>query len=230
MASQPKAVPLGADYSPLRDRVRDEVRQRIIDGRYPPGTRIIERELAEELQVSRIPIREAFRTLESEGFVEVVPRRGVIVGRLSERDVEQLFDVREALEVLACRRAAEAVTKAELRRMRQLLDRCRKAIDAGNQAEVGRLNSGFHDQLIALARNDLLAGLLEPLQGRLHWLFRQNDDPETLLREHVELLDAIGSGDPDRAAEQALNHVRRNRALALRLLFGDESAEPPATG
>jgi DNA-binding GntR family transcriptional regulator len=215
-------VPLGAAYSPLRDQVRDEVRQRIIDGRFSAGTRIVERELAAELGVSRLPIREALRMLEMDGFVQVVPRRGVVVTQLSRVDVEELFDVRESLEVLATGRAAERATPADLRRLRQILDRARKALDAGNTKAVGDANEAFHDEIVKLARNNLLASLLEPLQDRLHWLFRQHEDPEALWREHVQLHEAIASGDPDLASAQALEHVRVNRRRALRLLFGTE--------
>lgn len=218
------------DYTPLRDAVRDEIRARIIDGRYRPGDRIRERDLADELGVSRIPVREAFRTLETEGFVTLVPRSGIVVRQLSEKDVAELFDVREALEVVAAERAAQRAGKADLLRLRQTLARGRRAIDAGDWSMVWEANQAFHDEIIRLAHNDLLASILEPLQGRLHWLFRQHEDPEELWAEHSELCDAIASGDPERSGAQALRHVRVNRALALRLLFGTRNGEAPATG
>lgn len=217
-------------YTPLRDAVRDEIRARIVDGRYPPDTRIIERDLADELGVSRIPVREAFRMLETEGFVTFVPRRGVLVRQLSEKDVEELFDVRQALEVLAAERAAERAGKGDILRLRQLLARGRRAIDAGDLSMVWAENQAFHDEIIRLARNDLLASMLEPLQGRLHWLFRQHEDPEELWAEHSQLCDAIASGDPELARMQALQHVQINRAVAVRLLFGTYRSEAPATG
>lgn len=214
----------------LRDAVRDEIRARIIDGRYPPNKRIIERDLAAELGVSRIPVREALRILETEGFVTLAARRGVLVRQLSEKDVKELFDVRKALEVLAAERAAEGASKADILRLRQLLARGRRAINAGDLSAVWTANQAFHDEIIRLARNDLLAAMLDPLQGRLHWLFRQHEDPESLWAEHSELCGAIASGDPERAAAQALQHIRVNRALTLRLLFGTRSGRTPATG
>jgi DNA-binding GntR family transcriptional regulator len=162
--------------------------------------------------------------LESEGFVQVVPRKGVVVRQLSRRDVEELFDVREALEVLATRRAAESATPEELRRMRDILDAGDAAFPE-DPAEAQRANEAFHDALIAMAHNDLLASLLEPLQGRLHWLFRQNEDVGELGHEHRRLYDAIASGDADRAGALALEHVQVNRAVAVRLLFGDDQDE-----
>lgn len=223
----PPVVSLGAAHTPLRDQVREEIRQRIVDGQLPPGSRMVERELAAELGVSRVPVREALRMLETEGFVSVVPRKGVVVRSLSRTDVIELFDVREALEVLATRRAAETATPAELRRLEQLLARARKAIDADDSAGAGAANEAFHDEIILLARNGLLAGMLEPLQGRLHWLFRQTQDLDALWSEHRRLFEAIASGDPDRAAAQALQHVRTNREVAIGLLF-DQPEDQPA--
>lgn len=230
MPAKPKRLALSAEFTPLRDRVRDEVRRRIIEGIYPPGMRIVERDLADELGVSRLPVRESLRTLESEGFVSVIPRRGVVVRGMTERDVAQLFDIREALEVLACRRATERATKADLARLRRILARARKSIKDGNQTAIGRANAAFHDELIHLAGNELLTTMLEPLQGRLHWLFRQHSDPAALVDEHTALFEAIASGDPDRAAAQALSHVQLNRDTALRLLFDQTSSETSIPG
>ncbi|MGH3516075.1 MAG: GntR family transcriptional regulator [Haloechinothrix sp.] len=214
-------VPLGVAHTPLRDQIREQLRQRIINGLLPPGTKMVERELAAELGVSRVPVREALRMLESEGFVQVVPRRGVVVKQLSRTDVEELFDVRESLEVLATRRAAENATQADLRRLAQHLDKARHAVEAGKLDRFGDANEAFHDEIVRMARNGLLAGMLEPLQGRLHWLFRQIGNAEGLWQEHNRLYQAIASGDPDAAAAQALDHVRVNRRTALRLLFED---------
>ena len=121
MPSPAERAPLGMLHIPLRDQVRDELRRRIADGRLQPGSKMVERELAEEFGVSRVPVREALRTLETEGFVQVVPRKGVVVRHLSRRDVEELFDVREALEFLATRLATEKATNEELAALRHIL-------------------------------------------------------------------------------------------------------------
>lgn len=222
-------VPLGVAHVPLRDQVYERLRHQIIDGTLRPGTKLVERELAAELGVSRVPVREAVRRLETEGFVQVVPRKGVVIRQLSRKNVEELYDVREALEVLATRRAAENSGPADRRRLNQHLTQARRALDAGKIERFGAANEAFHDEIIALARNELLAEMLEPLQGRLHWLFRQIDDPESLLDEHRRLYDAIASGDPDVAGARALEHVRINRAIALRVLFGEGDDSPAAS-
>lgn len=217
-ADTPNFVAIDADYKPLRDRVRDELRERIIDGVYPPGTRLVETEIAAQLGVSRLPVREGLRALESEGFVKTLPRRGAVVVELSPQDVEELFDVREALEMLASRQAAERATKAELRRVRAILDRACRALDAGDRVALGRANEAFHDAILRLSGNKLLQSVLEPLQGRLHWLLRQTGDPYDLLEEHTAWFEAIAAGSPDLAAERAREHARLNREIVRRLL------------
>ena len=151
------------------------------------------------------------------------PAKELRSGAYPGPDVVELFDVREALEVFATRRAAVTATTADLRRLKQALDKARIAVDAGDPKAAGSANDIFHDLIIVMARNGLLAGMLEPLQGRLHWLFRQVDDLDSLWEEHRELYDAIASGEPDRAGAQALQHVQANRDIALALLFGDNS-------
>jgi DNA-binding GntR family transcriptional regulator len=218
---------LGEAHTPLRDQVREEIRLRISDGRLGPGSKMVERELAAELGVSRVPVREALRMLETEGFVQVIPRRGVVVKRLSRHDVEELFDVREALEVLATRRAAVHAQPEELVETLRILDEGEHALTIGDSAAAQQCNESFHDAVVAMAHNDLLAGILEPLQGRLHWLFRQNEDVAELVREHRGLYAAIASGDPEQAGKLAIEHVRVNREVALRLLFGTSADTAP---
>ncbi|MEV6123330.1 GntR family transcriptional regulator [Streptomyces sp. NPDC052077] len=223
----PEPFDIDAGYQPLRERVRDELRQRIIDGVYPPGTRLIETDLAARLGVSRVPVREAMRALESEGFVETVPRRGTVVVELSEQDVEELFDVREALEVLASQQAAQRATKADLRRVRACLAQARRALDAEDPVALGHANEAFHDEILKLSHNALLQGVLKPLHGRLHWLLRQTGDPHELVEEHTRLFEAIASGEPDRAAACAREHTRLNREIVRRLL-AERNREAPS--
>src|SRR5438874_11414386 len=98
---------IGAGHRPLRDKVVDELRRRIIDGVYEPGDRLTEERLADDFGVSRNPVREAIRVLEAEGFLRAQPRRGDVVAQMSVQDVEDLFDVRMSLEELAARLAAQ---------------------------------------------------------------------------------------------------------------------------
>lgn len=215
---------LGASHRSLSGQVADVLRERIVAGELKPGTHLVERTLAESLGVSRVPVRDALNLLKGEGFVTQEPRRGVVVARLSRKDIEELFDVRLALEVLAARLAAERATPEELAGLKALVEQSSQALRTTDSELLRRSNQAFHDAITAMAHNDLLANVLEPLEGRMHWLLRQNEDPLPLHREHEALYDAIASGDPDKAARISREHVRTSREVCLRLLY------PPVRG
>ena len=222
MNSEQMRPPLAA----VRERVREELRERIVTGVLRPGDRLVERDLAEDLGVSRVPVREAIRSLEADGFVVVQSPRRVVVRQLSRVDVEELFDVREALEVLATGLACQRVDPPALRRLKRAVTEAARALASGNINQAADANVRFHQEIVTLAGNGLLLSMLHQLEDRLRWLFRQNEDWDRLLHEHRRLYEAIASGDPELARACSVEHVRVNRALALRLLFPDE----PGTG
>ncbi|NUP58991.1 MAG: GntR family transcriptional regulator [Pseudarthrobacter sp.] len=196
---------------PLRETVRDTLRTRIFEGHYAPGTRLVERDLAAEFSVSRLPVREALRMLRQEGLISDRGARGAEVSSLSAKDVEDLFDVRQSLEVLACRLAAKRATGDDLSYLKRLLDDAENFLAKGAVMEAHRSNSEFHDAITGIADNNFLKSALEPLQGRMHWLFRHVSDLPELISEHRELYAAIASGDPDRAAAQSASHIGKYR-------------------
>ncbi|MCE4026999.1 GntR family transcriptional regulator [Microbacterium sp. Au-Mic1] len=206
-----QTVEAGQRAKPLREVIRDTVRNRIFEGQYTPGSRLVERDLAAEFNVSRLPVREALRMLQQEGLVTEPATRGSVVATLDADQVDDLFSVRIALEVLACRLAAERATPDDIARLTALVDRTKDALARGSLAETHALNSEFHDEVTRIADNDFLRTALEPLQGRMHWLFRHVRDLPELVEEHQLLLTAIASGDPDRAAAQSAHHIDKYR-------------------
>ncbi|MEU2925246.1 GntR family transcriptional regulator [Streptomyces sp. NPDC007251] len=216
-----KIEPLGA----VRERVLASLREDIIAGRLAPGDRLVERELAERFGVSRVPVREAIRALVAEGFVLFESARRTVVRRLTPTDVRELFELREALEVYAAGLAASRVTPEALAELRDLLDQAARATKEGDAEAITDINTRFHDRIRALAGNSLLISVMEPVDGRLRWLTRRNEEWPQLLTEHRELYDAIASGDPTRARTHALAHVRANYRSTVRHLFGEETRD-----
>lgn len=211
---------IGAQFRSLRDVVADTLREQIVEGQLEPGRRLVERDLAEEYEVSRITLREAFQQLAAEGMVELVPRKGALVTELTPTAVDELFDVRVALESLAARRAAERRTDADLKRLRDILDRSAQAQQAGNQAAVATLNTEFHLAIIETARNKMLFDVSEPVRGhlrRLFWMARQVD-VSTLGTEHEQLYSAIAQGLAELAGTIAHAHIEATRAPTLAIL------------
>jgi DNA-binding GntR family transcriptional regulator len=218
MSSTTNIEPLGA----VRERVLATLRQEIIAGGLRPGDRLVERELAERFGVSRVPVREAIRALVAEGFVHFETPRRTVVRRLTPNDVKELFELREALEVYAAGLAAARATEQALAELRDLLDQAAAATRAGDAEAITDINTRFHARVLAIAGNSLLISVMEPVDGRLRWLTRQNTEWPQLLTEHRELYEAIASGDPDRARTHALTHVQTNYRSTVRHLFEED--------
>lgn len=206
---------IGDNYYPLRDQIRDELRAQIGDGHLPPGQRLIEQVLADQFGVSRIPVREALRSLESEGLVTMVPRRGMVVAELSRVDIELLYEVRSALEILASTLAAQRATASEVETLSGVLAAARKAVSAGDFRKSVQLNAEFHDFVTRVAGNPFLISALEPLTGRIRWIIGHGQEHERDLTEHAGLLSAIAAGDGELAAELARSHMEASRAHSL---------------
>ncbi|MEU6658777.1 GntR family transcriptional regulator [Streptomyces sp. NPDC046821] len=229
MTTRPDRRPtIGESHQSLRERVYVELREQIIEGTYPAGRRLVERELAEQLGVSRIPLREAMQRLEREGFLTVQARRGSVVTDFGAEDAAYLFDVRENLEGLAAGLAARHATATQLRAMERLLTRSRKASDAGKLRQAVAHNADFHQQIVEASGNPLLQEMMAPLDARVRRLFRltsEINDGDPMCGEHERLYAAIRARDAAAAEELARQHVAGTRDEALRY-FAEPEPEP----
>ena len=206
----------------LVDVSKDYIRERITSGEFPPGFRLKERDLSAQLGISRIPIREAVRELSTEGFVTLMPRRGAQVRELAPQDLDDIFEVRMALEVTECVLAAQRGTDVEMVRMRECVAMANEAMARGDREAVHVLHDEFHDVLVVMGHNPVLAQVLEPLRNRIQWLVRQNKDVEDICREHELLAEAIALRDVERTRHLARVHVETSRRVATAVLFGQK--------
>ncbi|WP_084531895.1 GntR family transcriptional regulator [Nocardia miyunensis] len=197
----------GPGSPPLRARVRDVLREWIVEGLLSPGMRLYEQDIAAALGISRVPIREAVRLLESEGYVAVHGRQ-VRVRTLDPVSVAHLFDVCETLEALAARQAAQSITPAGARRLRELLEVGRAGLTGGGRPVADGVNMSLHEEISRLSGNDVLDSVLAPLRGRVQCLLRHSDDGHRIFDEHVAITEAVATGDAARAAELAATHMR----------------------
>lgn len=204
------------------DVAQDYIREQIASGVLSPGDRLKERDLVTETGVSRIPIREALRNLASEGFIELSPRRGAVVARLEPADLEEIFEVRFALEVQEAGLAARKATADEVARMFDHVTEAEEAMVLGDREAVDTANRRFHEVLVEMTHNRVLAKMLEPLQSRLNWLLKQNSDVRPICVEHRAIADAIAAGKVADAQQLALVHVQTSKEIALAQLFGKE--------
>ncbi|WP_125616416.1 GntR family transcriptional regulator [Specibacter cremeus] len=217
MAAQAGDGPLDAQQS-LADRTYQRITEKILSGAYPAGFRLRERELSEDLEVSRIPIREALPHLEADGFIVTYPRRGAVVRQFTVSDAEELFDIRLNLEVFAARKAAEFIAAGGVSpRLAELQEESRAATERNDIAAVATANSALHAEIIAMSGNTLLATAMRPVLGRLRRLFAltSDRDPVTQCTEHGGLCAAIYAGKPELAAALAYAHIELGREPSL---------------
>ncbi|GAA4203165.1 GntR family transcriptional regulator [Actinocatenispora rupis] len=189
-------------------RVARILRGQIVDGARAPGSRLVERDLSAELGVSRVPVREALRALAAEGLAVPRPNSWMTVREFTDRDVDDLMEVRAALEPLAVRRATERRDPVALQRMRACLDEQRRAAERGDGTAARRAAADFHEAMTTAGGNTLLDEIGALLSGRMRWLLGQHDDLAGVYAEHEALYRAIEAGDAAGAATLARRHLR----------------------
>ncbi|MEW6275526.1 MAG: GntR family transcriptional regulator [Bacillota bacterium] len=219
---QPKFVPIKLDnYQPLRDVVFETLREAIIKGRLKPGERLMEIQLAEEMGVSRTPVREAIRKLELEGLIVMVPRKGAYVAGISVKDIVDVFEVRAALESLAAGLAAERITEEELEELERALVQISEA-SSGNLDEVVKTDTNFHEIIYRASRNQRLMQIITHLQEQIQ-RFRttslaQPGRTKTAIEEHRKIVEAISERDVELAQALAREHIENAEQSLLSAL------------
>jgi len=176
-------------------RAARAIRDQIIEGHRRPGDRLVERELAAEFGLSRLPIREALRTLASEGLVTPRPRSWAVVREFTPQDVADLLQVRSFFEPLAFESAATHRSEADVVAMRAAVDAESAAARAGDWAAAHRSGADFHELAVKAAGNSLLQEIGTLLDARMRWMLAQHDDLEDVAAEHAAILSAIEAGD-----------------------------------
>jgi DNA-binding GntR family transcriptional regulator len=205
----------------LSTQLVHELRRRIILGYYPQGTRLVEQYLAQELAVSRIPLREALPQLEAGGFVRMTPRRGAFVFTWTKKVVTDLFDVRLAIEPAAARAAAvRCAAGHDAVDLLDVLDRSVDELHDGDDLRVAIANTEFHEALVAASGNELLSDVMRRTGGRMTWLFylTKQRDPEVACREHRAIAEAIRAGNAGLASALAYAHIEAGREPTLATL------------
>jgi len=218
-----RLAPIKLDsYQPLREVVCESLREAIRSGVLKPGERIMEIQLAEELGVSRTPVREAIRKLELEGYVVMMPRRGTYVASMSIRDINEIFEIRTALESLSNGLAADHITDDELEHLQRLLVIIGGYIKEGNIEKIVETDIEFHDLMYHAARNERLVGIISNLRDQLtRFRTLSMSYPgrlEETLEEHRLIVDAIASGDRKAASRAAERHMENSEKTLLKAM------------
>ena len=196
-------------------RIASWLRDAILDGVRAPGGRLIERDLAAEFGVSRVPVRDALKVLVAEGLVELRPHTWAVVREFTDADLADLDEVRAVLEPLAFRLAAKRQRRDGLARLRRSLEREETGTRTGDGIGSRRAAADFHEIVTDLAENRLLSDMMKGIRSRLRWALSQHDDLQHITGEHGELFEAIKERDAERAADLAAAHVESSRRARI---------------
>ena len=201
------------DRQSLHHVVVSRLRDMIIEGVLPPGVRIHEGQLGQQLGVSRTPLREALKVLAMEGLVELIPGRGATVRKLTAKAVEHMLDVLNALKSLAGVLTCLYASDDEIRGIRQLHDEMLDYYRTGNRLQYFKRNQQIHARLIDLTRNDSLSMLHEILQSRMkriRFLGDKNDETwAAALADHEEMIAALEARDGKRLSAALVDHLAK---------------------
>jgi DNA-binding GntR family transcriptional regulator len=179
----------------LREKILEHIRDAIVSGAMKAGSRVSEPDLAERYGISRTPIREAFRQLESEGYLTVIPRRGAVVTSFSQKDIEEFYAIKSILEGYAARRACEKLTVRELDKMQTINDRLQEMASHGDVKHFFKVHNDFHDLFIKAADNDKLRDMINGLVSRFQRLRLMSlslpGRMAVSIQEHQKIIDAF---------------------------------------
>ncbi|CAG0978303.1 GntR family transcriptional regulator [Geobacter sp.] len=210
----------------LREKILETIRDAIMTGALRPGEKVAEPDLAERFGISRTPIREAFRQLESEGYLTVIPRKGAVVTSFSPRDVEEFYAIKSILEGYAARRACEKLSVKDIERLRTINDRLRHMADDGDIKHFFRIHNDFHELFLKAADNEKLYELITNLVRKFQRLrYASLSLPGRMkisVQEHDKIIEAFLKRDADKAETL----VRKNAEYGGKVLMQDDGAPP----
>ncbi len=207
------------NHKPLREMVYEELKMEILTGNIVPGTRMMEVELAEEMGVSRTPIREAIRKLEKEDLVTIEPRRGAYASMISTKDMVEILEVRQDLDGLAAFFAASRMTPEEFAELEKECNLYNEAVKSGSMEDMIKHDTRFHRIIVDSCQNKILVKMIEQLQEmvlRFRYIYYDNfRRAENMPEEHAEILNSIKTGDAEGARFAADIHIDRLKELVI---------------
>jgi DNA-binding GntR family transcriptional regulator len=205
----------------LVDEATRLIRELILTGKLPPGAQLRQEDLAQQLTISRTPLREALMKLEQEGLIAVLPRRGFRVVELKLAEAIELYELREMLDGLAARLAAERVTAEGLRRLKYLIDKMDECVNADNPDDWLTYHGAFHEEILRASGNSRLMGLIANIRltiQRFHpLLLTSKNRLNKAFREHEAIFRAIQAHDPTRAERVARAHIENAKNLVVKI-------------
>lgn len=209
-------------YLPLRDVVFNTLREAILKGELKPGERLMELQLASKLGVSRTPIREAIRMLEQEGLAVTIPRKGAQVAKMTEKDMEDVLQIREVLDELAVSLACDNMSNIEIRDLEEQMYQFENSIKLGDIKSLAQSDVNFHDVIYRATGNTKLITLLNNIREqiyryRVEYLKDEKAYP-TLTKEHRAIVEALKKNNKLKATEAMKIHVENQAEVVKKMI------------
>ncbi len=210
----------------LRERIVDFIKDSIISGRLSPGERVPEADIAESLGISRTPIREAFRQLESEGFITVAPRKGAVVSSITDKDVSEFYAIKSLLEGYAARKACKKFKEKDIKKLETLNEHMKKCADKDDVKGFFKLDNQFHELFLNACGNDKLSTLAHKLvqqferfrvtalsiPGRLTTSIKQHEDIVAAFKDgNADLVEVLVRANAEKSAEFLVKEILKDK-------------------
>ncbi|WP_413299049.1 GntR family transcriptional regulator [Bacillus sp. 1P10SD] len=203
------------DLISLRERVYIHIKDLILEGEFKTGDRLVERELAERLNISRTPIREALFRLESQGFVKTVPRKGVIVADISEKEIIEVFTILSSLEVLAAKLAAQKLDDDAKSKFIEYSRKIEDCLKEDNDQDFSHLHGELNHLLYSSAKNnklyEMLSGLSDYIRAFAKTGYKNPGRPKQSMEEHLRIMEAIVNQEVEMAEYLTKIHIENSR-------------------
>lgn len=207
-------------FLPLRDVVFNTLRQAILTGELKPGERLMEIHLANKLGVSRTPIREAIRKLELEGLVTMIPRRGAEVAQITEKSMNDVLEIRRAVDALCVELACDRISKEELEKLKSACDSFEKAVYGKDAKKIAQADVELHDIIVQATGNQRLIQLVNNLSEQMYRYryeyIKDASQHERLIEEHRIIYESIVKKDKETASQAARMHIDNQEKAIIR--------------
>jgi len=215
------------EFLPLRDVVFNTLRQAILTGELKPGERLMEIHLANRLGVSRTPIREAIRKLELEGLVTMIPRRGAEVAEITEKSLQDVLEVRRALDALIVELACERISQEELEQLDAACKKVEEAIAGKDLKKIAQADVAFHDIIVKATGNTRLVQMVNNLSEQMYrYRFEYIKDEskhQSLIEEHRIIFESLKNSDKATASKTAKLHIDNQEASVMEQIKNERS-------
>ncbi|UWP60940.1 GntR family transcriptional regulator [Ruminococcus gauvreauii] len=214
------------EYLPLRDVVFNTLRDAILHGELLPGERLMEITLANRLGVSRTPVREAIRKLELEGLVIMVPRKGAQVAQITEKDLNDVLEVRLGLEELAMQFACERIGEPQLEQIREAALEFEQVMESDDITALAQADVKFHELIYEATKNRRLIQIINNLREQMYRYrieyLKDSNARRTLVKEHREIYEALKERDHKKANDCMRDHIENQQKAIIKSLHESE--------